>query len=67
MATWPRSLQKQERKLVMDTDTHEPGDLITDDFAHTILLGAGLNDERINVVLRNSRELAARASAAIGK
>lgn len=54
-------------KLVMDTDTHEPGDLITDEFAHTILLGAGLNDERINVVLRNSRELAARASAAIGK
>lgn len=54
-------------KLVIDTDTHEPGDLITDEFAQTVLRGAGLGDEQINAVLRNSRELAARASAKIGK
>jgi putative hydrolase len=54
-------------KLVIDTDTHEPGDLITDEFAETVLLGAGLDNERISVVLRNSRDLASQACAAIGK
>ncbi len=54
-------------KLVIDTDTHEPGDLITDEFAQSVLLGAGLVDEQIKVVLRNSRDLATRASAVIGK
>jgi len=54
-------------KLVIDTDTHEPGDLITDEFAYAVLLGAGLNAERINIVLQDSKELAARAGAAIGK
>ncbi len=49
-------------KLVIDTDSHEPGDLITDEFARSVLRGAGLNDERITEVLKNSRELAARAA-----
>ena len=48
-------------KLVIDTDTHEPGDLITDAFAETVLLGAGLSRERIAGVLNNSRELAEKA------
>jgi histidinol phosphatase-like PHP family hydrolase len=52
-------------KLVIDTDTHEPGDLITDEFAQTILLGAGLSKERITEVLKNSRELADKATAAV--
>ncbi len=50
-------------RLVIDTDTHEPGDLIDDEFARAILLGAGLSSELIAAVLRNSRELAAKASA----
>lgn len=50
-------------RLVIDTDTHEPGDLIDDEFARAILLGAGLSGELIAAVLRNSRELAAKASA----
>jgi histidinol phosphatase-like PHP family hydrolase len=50
-------------RLVLDTDTHEPGDLIDDEFARAVLLGAGLSSESITVVLNNSRELAARASA----
>ena len=54
-------------KLVIDTDTHEPGDLITDEFAHTILLGAGLNAAAIAAILQNSRSLAATASAAFKK
>ncbi len=52
-------------KLVIDTDTHEPGDLISDEFARAVLAGAGLNDEGIAAVLRNSRELAAKAMAAV--
>jgi histidinol phosphatase-like PHP family hydrolase len=54
-------------RLVIDTDTHEPGDLITDEFAANILLGAGLNRERIDEVFRNSRELASKAKAALNK
>lgn len=54
-------------KLVIDTDTHEPGDLITDEFAHGVLLGAGLTDERISAVLQNSLELAAKARATVKK
>jgi putative hydrolase len=54
-------------RLVIDTDTHEPGDLITDEFAANILLGAGLNRERIDEVFRNSRELASKARAILNK
>ncbi len=54
-------------KLVIDTDSHEPGDLITDEFARQVLAGAGLSDEGIARVLKNSRELADRAAAAVKK
>jgi histidinol phosphatase-like PHP family hydrolase len=52
---------------VIDTDTHEPGDLITDEMARNVLLGAGLNSEKIAAVLQNSRELASRALASFKK
>ncbi len=52
-------------KLVIDTDSHEPGDLITDDFARTVLLGAGLSTERAAEVLKNSRALADKAVNAL--
>ena len=48
-------------KLVIDTDTHEPGDLIDDEFARTVLLGAGLGSGAISAILQNSRDLANRA------
>ena len=50
-------------KLVIDTDTHEPGDLITDEQAEDILLGAGLNRDKIGEIFGNSKELVARAIA----
>lgn len=50
-------------RLVIDTDTHEPGDLIGDEFARQVLLGAGLSGDSLAAVLDNSRELAAKASA----
>jgi histidinol phosphatase-like PHP family hydrolase len=48
-------------KLVIDTDTHEPGDLVTDDHARNVLLGAGLSAKQADRVFRNSRELATKA------
>ncbi len=54
-------------KLVIDTDSHEPGDLITDEFAQRILLGAGLSREQASEVFKNSKELAARTAAALKK
>ncbi|HEY6009935.1 MAG TPA: histidinol phosphate phosphatase domain-containing protein [Nitrospirota bacterium] len=53
-------------KLVIDTDAHEPGDLITDEFALNILLGAGISRDDADMVFRNSKELAARGIAAFG-
>ena len=49
-------------KLVIDTDTHEPGDLITDEQAQNILLGAGLSKEKIGEIFENSRDLVSRAA-----
>lgn len=48
-------------KLVIDTDTHEPGDLVTAEFARVVLAGAGLSAQQAGRVFRNSRELAAKA------
>lgn len=56
--------QETGAKLVIDTDTHEPGDLITDELAVNILLGSGLSREKITEVLQNFRDLAAKAVAA---
>ena len=56
--------QETGAKLVIDTDTHEPGDLITDEQAVNILLGSGLGKEKIAAVLQNSKDLAAKAVAA---
>jgi histidinol phosphatase-like PHP family hydrolase len=50
-------------RLVIDTDTHEPGDLIADELAADILLGAGLNRDNIREIFGNSKELVARAIA----
>jgi putative hydrolase len=48
-------------KLVLDTDTHEPGDLVTDEFARIVLLGAGIGRKQIDAIFQNSRDLADRA------
>ncbi len=54
-------------KLVIDTDSHEPGDLITDEFAYSVLRGAGLSGDKITEIMNNSKELAAKAGAALQK
>ena len=54
-------------KLVIDTDAHEPGDLISDELARNVLLGAGLSADAITAILQNSKNLAAKAKAAFNK
>ena len=46
-------------KLVLNTDSHTPENLITKDFAESVLLGAGLDEKEIAQVFRNSEELVA--------
>lgn len=53
-------------KLVIDTDAHEPGDLVSDEFAMNILFGAGITREGADAVFRNSKDLSARGIAAFG-
>ena len=47
-------------KLVINTDSHQPGDLITKQFAKNILLAAGLNQKEAKEVFANSERLACR-------
>jgi putative hydrolase len=54
-------------KLVIDTDAHEPGDLVTDEQAQNILLGAGLSRDAMRAVFKNSKELAEKALATFKK
>ena len=54
-------------KLVLDTDTHEPGDLITSEFAETVLRGAGLAADQIAAAFRNSKELSVLAQDRFNK
>ena len=53
--------------LVLNTDTHEPGDLITDEFARNVLLATGLSEAIVAEAFRNSKDLAARVTAKRGK
>jgi len=52
--------RKAGARLVINTDSHQPDDLITKDFARKILLGAGLDKKEAESVFGNSEELALR-------
>lgn len=54
-------------KLVIDTDTHEPNDLVTDEQAKNILLGAGVSADAIPAIFQHSRDLANKALAVFTK
>ena len=54
-------------RLVIDTDTHEPGDLVDRAYAERVLLGAGLTKKQAEQVFRNSRALAQKAIAEFSK
>ena len=52
---------KHGAKLVIDNDTHGPGDLVSAELSHKIALGAGLTEEQITQARQNSADLVARA------
>ncbi|MHC1584809.1 MAG: histidinol phosphate phosphatase domain-containing protein [Candidatus Syntropharchaeia archaeon] len=43
-------------KLLLNTDAHSPEDLITDDFAFRIVVGAGMDEKEAEIVLRRNPE-----------
>jgi histidinol phosphatase-like PHP family hydrolase len=55
-----RALQHGAR-LVLNTDLHTPDNLITDEHARRVAMGAGLADADCSVMLENSRRLVAQA------
>lgn len=54
---------KYSAKLVINTDSHSPGDFISKDFAVKILKGAGLSENDIMKVFENMEELVRRKTA----
>ncbi len=48
-------------RMVVNTDAHSPGDLITDEKAERIALGAGLDNADIRRIRENARELLKKA------
>lgn len=51
--------------LIINTDAHEPGNLIDDAFAVKVLRGAGIGEEGISVVLGHSKSLLNRLKATL--
>ena len=50
--------------LVVDSDGHAPGDLLTEELARQIVIGAGLTEEEFTSILEtNPMALLAKASA----
>lgn len=49
--------KKHNVRMVINTDTHSPENLITDETARKILKGAGLDDSDIITVFQNSLEI----------
>jgi putative hydrolase len=47
--------------LVMNTDSHDPGDLITKETARKILFAAGIDESRVESVFENSKMLVEKA------
>ena len=43
--------------LVLNSDAHSPRDLMTEDFAHKVVTGAGLSPDSFSALLSNARQL----------
>lgn len=56
-----RTAMKFGCPVVINTDTHSPGDLIDKNTAERVLLGAGIDAERISSVFENSRNIVEKA------
>ncbi len=53
--------RKYGASLVLNTDSHAPDDLITKEKAFKIAAGAGMNNEEIQIIFRNSETLVEKA------
>ncbi len=56
-----RLAERTGAKMVLNTDAHSPGDLISETFARSVVLGAGLTENHFTVMLENSRNLVRKA------
>lgn len=52
-----KTAKKHGAKMVLNTDSHEPSDLITVEFAGRVALGAGLGPEDFDDMQKNARAL----------
>ena len=44
-------------KYMLNTDTHSPNNLVTKDFARTVLLGTGMIEEEVEMAFKNAEEM----------
>lgn len=58
-----RMARSVSAKMVINTDHHAPGDLMTAEFARTVVIGAGLDAEDLDIMQANARSLVARTSS----
>lgn len=47
-------------RLVLNTDSHAPGDLVDGDTAHRIARGAGMTDEEVRAMFRHAEDIVAK-------
>ncbi|MEN2998308.1 MAG: histidinol phosphate phosphatase domain-containing protein [Brevinematia bacterium] len=52
-----RTCKKHNVRMVINTDTHTPDNLITADFAYKVLIGTGLEPKEAEEVLKNSEDI----------
>ena len=53
--------KKRGARLIFNTDTHEPGDLLTDEQALEVVIEAGMAKADLNLMLENARSLISKA------
>ncbi len=49
--------KKHNAQLILNSDTHEPSQLLTNHLGKNVLLGAGLDEKDINAIYKNSEDL----------
>jgi histidinol phosphatase-like PHP family hydrolase len=58
------ALEKGAR-MVLNSDSHEPGNIVTEAFALKVIMGAGLPEDSLSMLLENSRGLLKKAGYAV--
>jgi histidinol phosphatase-like PHP family hydrolase len=54
--------EKHGAKLIFNTDSHSPSDLVSEEQARNVVLGAGLTSEAFDTMQQNAFELLKRAT-----